>query len=101
MSTHHPLVLINAFEVPEASDDEFVAAWESARTFLATQPGYVGTTLHQTVSPDSEFRFVNVAHWQTAKVMPQTMMSYSLCFRSEAGWCSNSRSAVLLWLIHS
>jgi heme-degrading monooxygenase HmoA len=61
VSTEQPLVLINAFEVAEASDDEFVAAWGSARAFLETQPGYVGTTLHQTVSPDSEFRFVNVA----------------------------------------
>jgi heme-degrading monooxygenase HmoA len=67
VSTEQPLVLINAFEVPEANDDEFVAAWQSAREFLETQPGYAGTTLHQTVSPDSEFRFVNVARWQTAQ----------------------------------
>ena len=49
-----PLVVINAFEVPEGSDDEFIAAWRSAREFLETQPGYPGTTLHQTVSPNSE-----------------------------------------------
>jgi heme oxygenase (mycobilin-producing) len=66
MSTEQPLVLINAFEVSEASDDEFVAAWESARAFLETQPGYVETALHQTVSPDSAFRFVNVARWRSA-----------------------------------
>jgi heme-degrading monooxygenase HmoA len=90
VSSHHPLVLINAFEVPEASDDEFVAAWESARTFLETQPGYVGTTLHQTVSPDAEFRFVNVAHWQTAEEFQTAVTSAD--FRAAAAGLAQFRS---------
>ena len=67
MSSEAPFVLINAFEVPEGSDEEFVAAWQSAREFLETRPGYLGTTLHKTVTPEAEFRFVNVARWQTAQ----------------------------------
>jgi heme-degrading monooxygenase HmoA len=62
-----PLVLINAFEVPGEEAEQFIAAWEKTRDYLATQPGYVGTALHQAVTPGAEFEFVNVAHWQTAQ----------------------------------
>jgi heme-degrading monooxygenase HmoA len=90
VSTEQPLVLINAFEVPEANDDEFVAAWQSAREFLETQPGYAGTTLHQTVSPDSEFRFVNVARWQTAQEFQAAVTSDA--FRAAAAGLAQFRS---------
>ena len=90
MSTEQPLVLINAFEVPEGNDDEFVAAWQSAREFLETQPGYAGTTLHQSVSPDSEFRFVNVARWQTAQEFQTAVTSDA--FRAAAAGLAQFRS---------
>ena len=57
-----PLVLINAFEVPGEEAEQFIAAWEQMRDYLATQPGYMDTALHQAVTPGAEFQFVNVAH---------------------------------------
>jgi heme-degrading monooxygenase HmoA len=60
-----PLVLINAFEVPPDADDEFIRGWEAARDYLQNQPGYVDTALHRAVSPDADFRFVNVARWES------------------------------------
>ena len=62
-----PLTLINAFEVPGDQAEQFIAAWEKTRDYLATQPGYVDTALHQAVMPGAEFLFVNIAHWQTAE----------------------------------
>ena len=62
-----PLVLINAFEVPGEEAEQFIAAWEKTRDYLATQPGYVDTALHQAVTPGAEFPFVNVARWRTAQ----------------------------------
>jgi heme oxygenase (mycobilin-producing) len=62
-----PVILINAFEVPAADADTFVAAWQKARDFLRSQAGYIDTVLHQSITPDAEFQFVNVAHWQTAE----------------------------------
>ncbi len=59
------VVLINAFEVPDGQDEAFLAAWERARAFLATQPGYLSTRLHRSLSPAADFRFVNVAVWQS------------------------------------
>ena len=62
-----PLVLINAFEVPPEDAERFIAAWEKTRDYLASQPGYVDTALHQAVTPGADFQFVNVARWQTAE----------------------------------
>ena len=60
-----PVVLINAFEVPEGADEAFLEAWERARAFLATQEGYLSTSLHRSLSPSADFRFVNVAVWRS------------------------------------
>jgi heme-degrading monooxygenase HmoA len=65
MTDNEPLVLINAFEVPADADDDFIAGWEAARDYLIQQPGYVDTALHRAVAPGAEFRFVNVARWQS------------------------------------
>jgi heme oxygenase (mycobilin-producing) len=62
-----PVVLINAFEVPEEDADAFVEAWCGARDYLQSQPGYIDTVLHQSIMPGAEFQFVNVAHWQTSE----------------------------------
>ena len=62
-----PVVLINAFEVPEGADEAFLQAWERARAFLATQQGYISTRLHRSLSPSADFRFINVAVWQSPR----------------------------------
>jgi heme oxygenase (mycobilin-producing) len=62
-----PVVLINAFEVPADEAGQFIAAWEKTRDYLQSQPGYVDTALHQAVTPDAEFQFVNVARWESAE----------------------------------
>ena len=62
-----PVVLINSFEVPAADADPFITAWERVRDYFRTQPGYIDTALHQSVAPDAEFQFVNVAHWASAE----------------------------------
>jgi heme-degrading monooxygenase HmoA len=59
------VVLINAFEVPADQAEHFIAAWEETRDFLQSQPGYLETALHQALTPDAEFLFVNIARWQT------------------------------------
>lgn len=62
------LTLINAFEIPPAGDAErFIAAWEQTRDYLMSQPGYVDTALHQAVTPNADFQFVNIARWQSAE----------------------------------
>jgi heme-degrading monooxygenase HmoA len=62
-----PVVLINAFEVPAGEDETFLEGWERTRDFLATQDGYLSTRLHQSISSEADFRFVNVALWRSAE----------------------------------
>jgi heme-degrading monooxygenase HmoA len=62
-----PVVLINAFEVPDGQAEQFIAAWEKTRHYLQSQPGYIDTKLHQAVTPEADFQFVNVALWETAE----------------------------------
>jgi heme oxygenase (mycobilin-producing) len=61
------VVLINAFEVPAADADAFIAAWEKTRDFLQAQPGYIDTSLHRALASAAEYQFVNVAHWASAE----------------------------------
>jgi heme-degrading monooxygenase HmoA len=62
-----PVVLINAFEVPAGADETFLEGWEQSRDFLRRQPGYLSTRLHRSVSPTADFRFVNVALWESTE----------------------------------
>jgi heme-degrading monooxygenase HmoA len=70
-----PLVLINAFEVPEDREEEFIRGWEATRDYLQTQPGYVDTALHQAVSPNPDFRFVNVGRWESPQEFQAAIQS--------------------------
>jgi heme-degrading monooxygenase HmoA len=60
-ATAGSVTLINVFEVPPEADEPFIAGWERARDFLATQEGFTATALHRALRADVEFRFVNVA----------------------------------------
>ena len=86
-----PLTLINAFEVPADEADRFIAAWEKARDYLATQPGYVDTALHQAVGPEAEFQFVNIARWRSAKSSALRQCATLTNWNAAPGvtaWCS-------------
>jgi heme oxygenase (mycobilin-producing) len=75
MTMAEPVVLINAFEVPPGQAGAFIAAWEKTRDFLQSQPGYIETALHQALTPDADFLFVNIARWQTAEAFIAAMGS--------------------------
>ncbi|HJK87220.1 MAG TPA: antibiotic biosynthesis monooxygenase [Candidatus Megaira endosymbiont of Nemacystus decipiens] len=64
-STDEPIILINTFIVPEGKVAESIAFWEKAADFMRTQPGYISTTLHQTILPDAKFELINVAKWRS------------------------------------
>ena len=53
--------------VPAADAERFIAGWELTRDYLMSQPGYVDTALHQPVTPNADFQFVNIGRWQTAE----------------------------------
>ena len=59
------VVLINAFEVPSGEDQSFLKGWERAHDFLLGQPGYRSSQLHKSVELGADFRYVNVAVWDS------------------------------------
>jgi heme-degrading monooxygenase HmoA len=83
-------VLINALEVPVGMDEEFIRGWEGARDYLEQQPGYVDTTLHQSLMPDADFRFINVGRWQTAEDFQSAIQSDG--FREAAAGLASFRA---------
>jgi heme-degrading monooxygenase HmoA len=42
-----------------------VALWTEASGYFRARPGFRSLRLHRAVQPDAEFRFVNVASWDT------------------------------------
>lgn len=59
------VVLINAFEIPEAEVPMAIEAWKKARDFLKEQPGYIETKLHRAITPNARFQLINIAKWAT------------------------------------
>ena len=60
-----PVVLINAFEVPVGEDEAFLEEWQRGRDVLSRHEGYISTRLHRSLTPTADFRFVNVALWDS------------------------------------
>jgi heme-degrading monooxygenase HmoA len=71
--TAQAVVLINFFEVPPGEDETFIRSWEAARDVLRGRPGYVDTRLHRSILPSVDFRFTNVAHWESPAAFRQAV----------------------------
>ena len=61
------VILINPFEVPATSGDDFLASWSQAADYMRRQPGFAGTRLHRALSPEARFGFVNLAEWESPR----------------------------------
>ena len=59
------ITLINSFKVPAGRDEQFMALWTEVNTYMRQQPGYLSHRLHRAIEPDGQFRFVNVADWES------------------------------------
>jgi heme-degrading monooxygenase HmoA len=59
------VTLMNRFQVEPARDDEFLALWTRTSHYFRRQPGFVSLRLHRAVSADAEYRWVNVANWDS------------------------------------
>jgi heme-degrading monooxygenase HmoA len=60
------VVLVNAFEVSDGEEERFLAHWQHAADWMRQQPGFISSRLHQSLDSDAEFRYVNVAEWESA-----------------------------------
>jgi heme-degrading monooxygenase HmoA len=58
-----PVTLMNSFLVPEGRDEAFLELWTETSLYFRSQPGFLSLRLHRAVTPDTEYRYVNVARW--------------------------------------
>jgi heme-degrading monooxygenase HmoA len=61
------VILINPFEVPRDAGEDFVGGWSQAAEYMRRQPGFAGTRLHQALTPEARFGFINVAEWESPR----------------------------------
>ena len=59
------VVLMNRFAVRPERDDAFHELWTATSTYFRAQPGFVSLRLHRAISSDAEYRWVNVATWES------------------------------------
>jgi len=61
------VILLNPFEVPEGKEEEALALWERGAEVMRKSPGFISTRLHRAISPDTRFKLINVAEWESAQ----------------------------------
>lgn len=59
------VTLMNRFRVDPDRDEEFLALWTATSMHFRKQPGFVSLRLHRAVSAAAEYRWVNVANWES------------------------------------
>jgi heme-degrading monooxygenase HmoA len=69
------VVLINPFEVPQGQEEAFLKWWHEAARVLRQAPGFLSTRLHESLDPQTTFRFVNVAEWESPQHFQAAMSS--------------------------
>jgi heme-degrading monooxygenase HmoA len=60
-----PVTLMNSFVVAPDRDEAFRSLWDQTSRYFIAQPGFVSLRLHRAVSPDAQYRWVNVANWES------------------------------------
>jgi heme-degrading monooxygenase HmoA len=60
-----PVTLMNRFAVRPERDEAFHALWTETSRYFRAQPGFVSLRLHRAISSDAEYRWVNVAAWES------------------------------------
>ena len=60
-----PVTLMNSFAVSPGRDEAFRELWAKTARYFTAQPGFISLRLHRAVSADAQYRWVNVANWES------------------------------------
>ena len=62
------VTLINVFRVPADQEEAFLDGWKKTTESIRNKTGFLDARLHRnTGQANTEFLYVNVAHWRTAE----------------------------------
>lgn len=64
-TTSGPVTLMNRFAVTPDRDDAFLEIWTQTSRYFTEQPGFLSLRLHRAVSDQTDYRWVNVASWES------------------------------------
>ncbi len=59
------VILINPIAVPVGEEEEFLKGWRIAAEHMRRALGFRPLRLHRSVNPEAQFRFVNIAEWES------------------------------------
>lgn len=76
-------IAIVAYEVLNEDRERFLRSWKQANNHLQQQSGYISSALHEAVSANPDFRYVNIAHWENADAFRTATQSNG--FREASG----------------
>ena len=60
-----PVTLMNRFTVSPGRDEAFHELWTRTARYFTAQPGFVSLRLHRAVSAGAQYRWGNVANWES------------------------------------
>ena len=62
----HTIKEITSFEVPAGKDEEFLKGWNEVAAQMRQMAGLLSTRLHESLDPETRFRFVAVTEWESS-----------------------------------
>ena len=60
-----PVTLMNSFSVSPGRDEAFHELWTKTSKYFTAQPGFISLRLYRAASADAQYRWVNVANWDS------------------------------------
>lgn len=70
-----PVTLINAFSLPMALEEQFLARWKDNARVMATAPGFIGARMMRALNDQAELTFINVAEWESGTALDEAHLN--------------------------
>ena len=61
------MTFINALTVPPERADEFLRKWDEGADYVRGCDGFVSTSLHRSLDPNSAYQYFTIAVWESAE----------------------------------
>ena len=71
---------ITPFEVPAGKDEEFLKAWNHVAERVQHASGVLSIHLHESLDPDTKFRFVSIIQWESSMLFEAARSQASQAF---------------------
>ena len=80
----HTIKEITSFEVPAGKDEEFLKGWNEVAAQMRQMSGVLSTRLHESLDPQTKFRFVAVTEWESSLLYEAARRQINKAFEEPA-----------------